>query len=86
MVTGKRYWINYGLNKDPSKNKNNFYWSYLNVFKSIHFMQNTSFKLWGFSQPGLQEIGGEMEKKWSKTYRKSPYLINKTGFYYSAES
>ena len=44
-------------------------------------MQNTRFKLWGFSQPGLQEIGGEIEKKWSKTYGKSPYHVNKAGFY-----
>ena len=77
----RRYWFNYALNKDPSKNKNNFYWSYLNVFKPIHSMQNTRFKLWGFSQPGLKELGAEIEKKWSKTYRKSPYHVNKVGFY-----
>ena len=67
----KRYWFNYALNEDPLKNKNNFYWSYLNVFKPIHSMQNTRFKLWSFSQPGLQELGAEFEKKWSKIYRLS---------------
>ena len=77
----KRYWFNYAFSKDSEKNRNNFYWSYLNVFKPVHLMHNTSFKFWGFNQPGLQEIGGEIEKKWSKTYGQSPYHINKTGFY-----
>ena len=48
-------------------------------------MQNTRFKLWSFSQPGLQELGAEFEKKWSKIYRRSPYHIIKTGFYIQPE-
>ena len=77
----KRLWLNYATAKDSVSNKNNFYWSYLNVYKPVHMLRHSKLKLWGFNQPGLQEFGMEIEKTWSKTYRKSPYHISRAGFY-----
>ena len=77
----KRFWFNYAMNKDTVSNQNNFYWSYLNVHKPVHFLRHSKLKLWGFNQPGLQELGMEIEKTWSRAYLKSPYHISKAGFY-----
>ena len=77
----KRFWFNYAMNKDTVSNQNNFYWSYLNVHKPVHFLRHSKLRLWGFNQPGLQEFGMEIEKTWSRAYLKSPYHISKAGFY-----
>ena len=80
--TKKRLWVNYAMAKDSVSNSNNFYWSYSSVVKPVHILRHSKLKFWGFNQPGLQEFGLELQKTWSKTYRKSPKHISKAGFYF----
>ena len=79
----KKISINYAVKQDSSDNKNNIYWSYSGMYKPIHYLKNFSLKYWAFDQPGLKEFGFEINKNWSRTYRKPPLHNFKLGFYYN---
>ncbi|GIT40956.1 MAG: hypothetical protein Ct9H300mP9_8060 [Candidatus Neomarinimicrobiota bacterium] len=40
---------------------------------------------WMFHQPGLQEIGFQAEKSWSRVYGSPPYHTTKIGLYLQPE-
>jgi|TARA_B100001750_G_scaffold92461_1_gene72970 hypothetical protein len=76
--------LNYATVSDPDSD-NNIYWSIGGWRQPVHIFPRTKFHYWMFHQPGLQEIGFQAERSWSRVYGSPPYHTTKIGLYLQPE-
>tara|TARA_B110000444_G_scaffold236827_1_gene249038 strand:- start:299 stop:2086 length:1788 start_codon:yes stop_codon:yes gene_type:complete len=75
--------LSISLPTKPSENynSNKLYLEYSSSIDFSYKFHNIKLKYWAYKQAGLQEVGLEIEKKWSKVYNRKPQHHIKYGFY-----